>query len=435
MIRRFNAVAAGLLLLLLLLIASKAAEPPPRTISRSKQFVVYCPDPAVRSRVATVAEDIKDDLLRLLGEPDRPRAPIVISLRLATSPAEAQSPVALRFDVTPEGSRIEINVRIASDPAAVHLQKHIVRALLLELAYRERRLRGGEEYVEAPWWLVAGIVENFRRHDRGLDPELFQRLVETNRWPPIEQFLAHHPDDLGGAAAGVDGACAIALIELLLEQPSGRDGLARLVRQWPDLHQDPLAALGRIFPALAGSDVQKWWTLNLARFAASDRYKGLSTEATDRELNALLHLDLAIDKTGTRQIFAIAEFEHFLKLRGARAALAGRHQAILDLSARANAIFRPVVHGYEQVLAQLKRGKTRGVRKRMAEIEVYRETVLHRIGEIGDYLNWYEATQLGVRSQAFDSFLRAAREVEQDQNRAATTEAIARYLDELQKHL
>lgn len=425
---------AALAACLLLLTQAGAVDQRARTTSRSKQFVIYCQDAAVRGRVATVAEDIKDDLLRLLGEPDRARGPIVISLQAAATPAAATTPVTLLFQATPQGPRIEINVQIGDDPAAVHLQKHIVRALLLELAYRERPLHGGDQYVEAPWWLVAGAVESFRRRDLGLDADLFHRLVETNRLPPIEQFLAHHPDDLGGAAAAVDGACAMALIELLLEQPSGRDRLARLVRQWPDLHDDPIAALGRTFPALAHGDVEKWWTLNLARFAASDRYKGLSTAQTDRELNELLDVELAVDKAGTKQTFHIGEFETFLKLRGARAALARRHHAIIDLSARANAIFRPVVNGYEQVLAQLQRGKTRGVRKRIVEIEVYREAVLHRIGEIGDYLNWYEATQLGVRSHAFDSFLRAAREVEQDQSRAAGSDAIARYLDELQTH-
>lgn len=430
MTRPFALVAT----LLLLWTQASAVEQRARTISRSKQFVIFCQDAAVRGRVASVAEDIKEDLLQLLGERDRAKAPIVITLQAAPTPAAARTPVALLFQSTPQGTQIEINVQIGDDPAAVHLQKHIVRALLLELAYRNRPLHGGEEYVEAPWWLVAGVVESFRRHDLGLDEELFHRLVETNRLPPIEQFLAPRPDDLGGAAAAVDGACAMALIELLLEQPAGRDRLARLVREWPDLHHDSIAALRRIFPALAEGDVQKWWTLNLARFAASDRYKGLSTAATDRELDELLDVELPVDKAGTKQTFNVGEFESFLKLRGARAALAARHAAIVNLSARANAIFRPVVNGYEQVLAQLKRGKTRGVRKHIVEIEVYREAVLHRIVEIGDYLNWYEATQLGVRSHAFDSFLRTAREVEQDQTRAAASEEIARYLDELQKN-
>ena len=124
---------------------------------------------------------------------------------------------------------------------------------------------------------------------------------------------------------------------------------------------------------------------------------------------------------------------YFLKMKDARAALETRHNAIIALSAHAHALFRPVVAGYEQVLAQLIRGKTKDLRTRMANIEVYRGTVLHRMDDIGNYLNWYEATQLGARSDAFEGFLRAAREAEKDTRKPSSTEAIAQYLDALQK--
>jgi len=325
--------------------------------------------------------------------------------------------------------------QIGDDPAAVHLQKHALRALLLELAYRDRALHGGDAYVEPAWWLIAGVLESFRHRDAGVDADLFRRLVETNRLPPIEQFLQQHQEGLGAAAEAMDGACAMALVVGLLEQPSGRDGISRLVRQWPELHGDPIAALKRCFPALGDGGVQKWWTLNLARFAASDRYKGLSMEETDRELNKLLDIELRVDKAGTKQSFHVGEFEAFRKIPASRAALLARHRAVLDLSTRANALFRPVVSGYERVLASLSRGKTRGVRAQMVQIEKYREAVLHRIGEISDYLNWYEATQFGTRSDAFDSFLRAAREVEEDTSKSATSVAIGEYLDTFEDQL
>jgi len=144
-------------------------------------------------------------------------------------------------------------------------------------------------------------------------------------------------------------------------------------------------------------------------------------------------VELGVDKAGTKRTFSLTEFPVFLKMKDARAALETRHNAIIALSAHAHALFRPVVAGYEQVLAQLIRGKTKDLRTRMANIEVYRGTVLHRMDDIGNYLNWYEATQLGARSDAFEGFLRAAREAEKDTRKPSSTEAIAQYLDALQK--
>jgi len=66
-------------------------------------------------------------------------------------------------------------------------------------------------------------------------------------------------------------------------------------------------------------------------------------------------------------------------------------------------------------------------------VEKYRTTVLHRKGEIADYLNWYEATQMGIRSEIFDSYLRAARAVEKDRTQTASSMEIAKYLDLLQE--
>jgi len=432
-----RAAIAALVGFTLLGARAEAVDFKTRSISRSKQFVIFCPDATLRARVTPFVEDVKAETLRLLGEPDRWKVPIVISLEAAATPEALQTPVALLLQETPQGPKIELDVRIGADPAAVNLQKHIIRAVLLEFAYRDRKVRGGMPVVEPPWWLVAGAVEIFRRQDGGVDSDLFRRLVETNRMPPIEQFLTQHTDDLGATAQTFDGACAMALVQSLLDQPDGPACLANLVRQWPDLHDDPLGAFSRTFPGLGqdSASVQKWWTLNLARMAASDRYKGLSMEDTDKKLNTLLDVELVVDKAGTKHTYSLDEFPVFLKNKDARAALTERHNAILALGAQANAIFRPVVSGYEQVLTLLLRGKTKEVRQRMASIEIYRGAVLHRMDDIANYLNWYEATQMGERSNAFDGYMRVAHDAEKDTRKPAGADAIKKYLDDLQKQL
>ena len=428
-----------LLLLAALLAAARVEAAPPdpatRTVSRFKQFVIYCPDAALRGQVAGLAEEIKADVYDLLGENADGwhwKIPIVISL--APSDGRTRPPVIFQMIWTPEGSKIEIDAEIGADPAAVHLRKQVVRAVLLEIAYRDRPpVRGGQPYLEAPWWLVDGAIEIFRRRDLDVDSELFRRLVENNRMPPITEFLVLRAGGLGATAEAIDAACAMGLVQSLIEQPDGRANLARLVRRWPETGGDPVAALQRDFPGLAdgGASLQKWWTLNLARFAAADRYRGLSVEETEKQLVPLLQIELVIDKAGAKKIFEIGEYAQFLKLPGARAEMAARQKAMVALSTQANPLFRPVIADYDEVFSYLARGKTRGIAERLEGIADYRATVLQRMDQIADYLNWYEATQFGTRTNAFDSYLKAAHEVAREEVRQSAP--IARYLDALEK--
>jgi hypothetical protein len=416
----------------ILLQPSPAVDLRARTTTASKQFTIYCEDVALRGRVAGFVEDVKTGVYSVLGKAPWGKIPIVVTLEAGESP----TPARVQLAQTPDGPTIQVKVKIGGDPAAVHLEKHIVRAVLIDFMYRDRpQPEAGKIYAEPPWWVVSGIIETNRRRDRGVESDLFRRVVETNKFPPIEQFLGTHSEELGPTADAFDAACAMALLQLLLEHEDGRVRLAGLVRGWPDSYQDPVAALNRAFPALGvgAASLQKWWTVNLARFAASDRFRGLTPEETEQQLNELLEFDVVTDKAGTRQRFALAQFPEFIKKTGARDALKRQHSEFVKLGAQSNALLLPVVQGYEQITFLLARGKTHGLSDRIQQVEKYRATVLHRMGDIADYLNWYEATQLGMRSDAFDSYLQAARSAQKEQTRTAASMEIAKYLDLLQE--
>ena len=138
-----------------------------------------------------------------------------------------------------------------------------------------------------------------------------------------------------------------------------------------------------------------------------------------------------IDKAGTKKKFPIADFAQYLKLPAARPALANRRQALLALSAEANALLRPVIADYDEVFALLARGKTKALSARMENIERYRTNVLERMDKITDYMNWYEATQAPAPTGEFDSYLKAARELDREENHVF--EPIKRYMDTMEK--
>ena len=86
---------------------------------------------------------------------------------------------------------------------------------------------------------------------------------------------------------------------------------------------------------------------------------------------------------------------------------------------------------YEAALALLARGKTKGVRERLASIRKYRADVLQRMSAIADYLNWSEATQRIGPNRDFDEYLKTAREISEQERKQRAP--IARYLDELER--
>ncbi|HEY2341583.1 MAG TPA: hypothetical protein VGH90_01080, partial [Chthoniobacteraceae bacterium] len=207
-----------------------------RTVSSSGQFVVYSLDPMVRSRVASFAEELRGQVDALLGFTGGQEQPIVITLDQA-APDHHDAPVAFTLVQVESGFKVQIDVHIGENPAEVNLQKHIVRALLLEYAYRETpdAVRGGQAYVEAPWWLVEGTLQILRKRDGGATADLFKRIIDTNKLPPLEQFLPpRHQEVEGSTAFAIDQACAMCLVQALLDQPDGRKNFTRFLRHLPN---------------------------------------------------------------------------------------------------------------------------------------------------------------------------------------------------------
>src|SRR6478609_3919566 len=168
-------LTSGLGRLLLVLCASALLASPrgalgvdlrARTTTSSKQFTIYCEDVALRNRVAGFVEDVKGGVCTTLGLAPWGKIPIVVTLEVG----EAATPAKVMLAQTPDGPTIQVRVKIGGDPAAVHLEKHIIRAVLLDVMYRERpQPQAGSVYPEPPWWVVSGIIEINRRRDRGVE--------------------------------------------------------------------------------------------------------------------------------------------------------------------------------------------------------------------------------------------------------------------------
>ena len=106
--------------------------------------------------------------------------------------------------------------------------------------------------------------------------------------------------------------------------------------------------------------------------------------------------------------YTLEEFPRFVRLKQASPALNAVGERLLVLAGRAHTLYQPVIREYQQIVLLLQKQKTKRIAQRLGQARSTRELLTRRISAIGDYLNWYEATQSRTASGAFREYLKAA---------------------------
>ncbi|MDQ6623576.1 MAG: hypothetical protein M3Y86_08845, partial [Verrucomicrobiota bacterium] len=370
-----------------------AAAPLPRSISTSRQFIVYGSDARLRGVICDLAEQTKDAALHLLAERDAWKTPIVINAQLPQANLPELPRAQLSFSQTGFGLKLQLDLRIDADVSGPAVERELLRAVYLEMIYRAApNTPAGTAYVEPPDWLLDGTLALAANRETNAIAEALKTPLATGSVIALDDFLRQRPELLDAPSRKLYRAYAAALLLALTEGVDGRQRLARFVSDLPHSPNDTLADLHAHFPAF-GADAEqmrKQWLLAVAHVAESDRYRLLSAEETERELARLLHLEL---RAGDRPAvsYTLEEYPDFVRMPAAVAALGGLREELLLVSGRANPLYRPVIGEYENIAAQLQRGKTKKLRERLASLRATREDLARRMSAIADYMNWYEA--------------------------------------------
>lgn len=439
-IRRFPATRLLLAAATLALMApgtARAQGLQQRSISRSEQFVVYCPDIRLRLAVSGYAETAKTGVLETLGIGDHWKFPIVVNLRVPEA-ADTHQPLSrVTLVQTDDGWKTQVDVMLREgELKQVRFPQLIIRAILIEIAYREHPPQQGKSFTLPPSWLVEGLAQSLQTRATGVQPNagLFRQLIETGHIPKIGDFLGSNVEVMDPTSLAVHDACAASLLDLLANTPGGKASLARMVKGVPESDGDPKALLLRYFPILGGSEtsLEKWWALGIARTSTADSHLALSVPETDTQMAALLKLTLVTDpKTKATSDFALADFKAYLKNPGAKKALIECSRGLIALQVQAHPLLRPVVQEYLRIAGELSNGKTRGAEKALESVAAYRHLIVERMDKIDDYLNWYEATQIQEQSGAFNDFLESAKAL--DKPPPKRDDAISKYIDQLER--
>ena len=405
------------------------------SISLSRQFAVYCTDNRVRFALAGAVEEIKTGVLSVLEQKDQWKAPIVINVQ-REDPTEPGAPVStLQIVELDQGFKVELSIRLGQDPSDIHFQEQLVKAILLEFAYRNRPpVKAGTEYIEPPDWMVQGIIQLLLKRTQGTDSDIFKSLVDSNHLMTLRQFVTQKNVDLDSASEALYQAYSLCLVTLLRQADNGPYHLAQFLRTLPDSNGDPVDDLTKAFPDLGKSEqtMEKWWSLSIARLATEDRFRGLSLDDTEQRLGELLKLRFT-ETSGTTRTVDLADAKEWIKQKPAQSALAALNQELLELSTHAHPLLLPIVGEYQQIAAQLLRGKVRGTREHLAKLSQRRVNVAKLMSDIEDTVNWFEATQMNVKSNAFDSYLKKSKQWESET--PPRTDQISRALDAVEDEL
>ncbi|PZR71838.1 MAG: hypothetical protein DLM73_14930 [Chthoniobacterales bacterium] len=421
-------VCAGFLLALGPAVAGNAPE---RSVSASRQFIVYGTDLRVRGVICDLAEKAKSDLLRLLDQRDQWTTPIVINAQFPQANLPEAPSAALNFSQTGFGLKLQLDLTIASDVSGPEVRRELLRAIVLELMYRRHSdVRAGTAYSSPPDWFVDGISAQPSDFEQAPVTDLLVAPVAAGKIVPLEEFLHQRPGLLEASGRALYRAYAFALVDLLVHAPDGPHRLSKFISDFAAASTDPLADLRTHFPELFGVDgnAERSWTTQVARLSVPRPYQLLGAAETERMLEATLHFKITgstSDKT-----YQLREFADFPRRPKAKIVFDALTYDLNALATRANPIYRPIIFEYAKITARLAADKRNGIAARLQRLAAMRQTVAKQMRGIDDYMNWFEATKSRGPSGAFTDYLKAAEAAARPEQ--SRRDAISVYLDVLE---
>jgi hypothetical protein len=401
---------AGLALLWISVFAAPVlTATPERSVSTSRQFLVYGTDAQLRGVICDLAERTKRDLLKLVDQRDEWATPIIVLAQYPQANLPECPRAALNVAQTGFGLKLQLELTIASDVSLPGVRRELLRALLIEMMYRSRTsLPAGTACVPPPDWLLDGIPPEQGEVEGRRLSAILSAPVTARKILSLETFLRLRKfSDLDGPGRSLCGAYSFALVDLLTHTPDGRRRLSRFIVDIPSASDDPMASLGTHFPELSDANrAEKAWSLHLARLALSQPFQVLSAEETEKKLNELLIVSFS-DGVEERK-YRLDEFAKFIRHAAAKVALTQCARDLSLFATHANPIYRLVIGDYARIATGLAQGRRNGMAERLARLSAAREALVTTVEAIDDYLNWFEATKSLHPSGVFADYLRAA---------------------------
>src|SRR2546423_7077266 len=372
---------------------------PEQSVSPARTFVIYGAAATLRGAISELAEQTKTNLLALLRQRDGWKTAIVINLQSQQANLPEIPPASLRVSRAELGLKRQLDLTVGQNFDGSLVERQLLRAILFEMIYRDdSELAPGARLVEPPGWLLEGALALTPGRER----EALVEAVETaEKGTSLQEFLGERFDLLDSAGRMLYRAYSVALVQLLLDEGGSRARLARYISNLSHGSNDRVADLKACFPQLR-DDVEKKWRSSVARLSEHQTYQLLSFAESEQRLDELIQIKISDGSRnrGRPKPANLSELSRSKLSAEGKAAVNHMSQGLLLLVGTAHPVLRPVAREYQQIAALLIRGKRRGIAKRVSHLDGIRKQLAARMGDIDDYMNWFEATQMENRREA-----------------------------------
>ena len=424
--------------------AIQVAEPPQapkldgleQVISRSKQFRISGGDPANRGTVSVLAEEAKDELLRLTKENDEWKVPITITLHGKSGDPMPLRTVAMKILVSELGYDLRLAFHLSRGIDHESLKSALTSALIYERTLRNRPAKESDTPFLVPPWLVAGLREATAWRLNQSDRRLYEALFKTGGLFKTDAIFSLDDsgfEDMDAAMRAAFRVSSGSLVMALLQQPQGKAGFRSFLTDVAAYEGEMPALLRKHFPELNLSEtsLSKWWALQLANIGGQNLASDVLTIAqTEAALTEALRLNyrtaegiiLQKELAAWPEVAALPEPERVAAVRPAQ-------DALIRLSYRCFPSYRPILAEYQIALSAIAKKKTSDLPARLAALEERRAIMSAKAQRARDYLNWFEITRARETSGAFDDYMRLKERLKTNPRRR--DDEISKYLDRM----
>ena len=424
--------------------AIQVAEPPAalklqgvvRVISRTGQFRVSGGEAGDQGTVAMLAEEAKDELLRLTEEKDAWKVPVTILLHGKSGDPIPLRTVAMNLRVSEVGYELRLDVHLSRGIEHERFKHAATAALIYERALRKLPAKESESPFLVPPWLVDGLREATAWRLDQSDRRLYEALFKTGGLYKIDDvFSLDEPSfqELDAAMRAAFRVSSGALVMALLQQPQGREGFRNFLSEVAAYQGEMPALLRKHFPELNLSETSlaKWWALQLANIGGQNLATDILTlPRTEIALDEVLRLNFRSaegiiqqkDLTSWEEIAALSQPERVKAVELAQ-------DALIRLSYRCFPSYRPILAEYQIILNAISANKTKQVAAQLAALDERRSLMSDKAQRARDYLDWFEITRARETSGAFDDYMRLKDRLKANPHRR--NDDLSKYLDRM----
>lgn len=405
-------------------------------LSRTGQFRVSGGNSTYRGAAAILAEEAKDEMLKLLGVQDDWKVPVAIVLHGKPGDVAPARTTVSRLWLVEGSAQLQLDKHLAAGLEPIAFKQAVTSMLVYERSLRSQPQIAEDVSMSVPTWLAIGIREASEWRMNRSNRAMYAALFRHGGVFKLEEIFAMDDERFEKADAATKVAFRVSagsLVMALLGQPEGSEEFREFLGKVASYQGEMPMLLRAHFKGLNLSEhsLAKWWALQLANQGdLNPLTEVMGMAETEAALEKCLVLDLVKPGEGLRRE-GLGSWREIGKMTPDNRAASVKYAqaALTHLSYRCFPSYRPLLVRYQQLLYQIFTGHAGEWDAAFEQLRREREEMLSQANRGRDYLDWFEITRARQTSGAFDDFLRLKQEMKEQ--RQARRDGVSSYLDRM----